>query len=134
MNIVGGQAQTSLKFEPKLAEGIGNTVEQMLGSMNLGLGLGGSGGGYSAMRSSLQNVGLYGALPTRSQESGANGGQADHGKASNGNGGPDGQNNPDGAGSTAKQQASGQGDAPVPPQYRKGVGEYFRRVADELSD
>jgi hypothetical protein len=53
--------------------------------------------------------------------------------ASGGSGNPTAADNPEGAGATARQRASGQGDAPVPPEYKQRVGEYFRRVADELS-
>jgi hypothetical protein len=136
-NGMGGQAGTCLKFQPKLSQGLGNSVQQMLESMGLstGLGEGGMGGGYSAMRNSLMNVGLYGTLPLHGRESGGQrGGQADRGHATNAEGEPDPNDNPEGAGAAAKQQASGQADAPVPAQYKKRVGDYFQRVSDELSE
>ena len=43
-------------------------------------------------------------------------------------------NNPDAAADNNKQNASGQSNADVPPQYKAGVSEYFRRVNDELSN
>jgi hypothetical protein len=131
----GEQAGACMAFQPKLAAGLGNTVEQMLKSMGLSMGPGEGGvGGYSATRSSLANVGLYGAIPLRGEESaGQAGGDADHGITSNPNGTPDDSNNPEGGGTNGRQHASGQSDAPVPPQYKKRVGDYFQRVSDELS-
>jgi len=130
---MGDQGEACLKFQPKLAAGLGNTVEQMLDATGLG-GMGQSGsGGYSAMRNSLQNVGLYGTLPVHGQESSGQGGDADHGVATNADGSP-GTANPDQMNSVKKQQASGGSDAPVPSQYKQRVGDYFRRVADEMSN
>jgi hypothetical protein len=132
-NGMGDQAGVCLRFQPELSAGMGNSVSQMLSSMGLGTGSGA--GGYSAMQSSLRNVGLYGTLPTHSRESaGQPGGSADHGVASSANGQPNSADNPEGAGANGSQKASGQSDAPVPPQYKQRVGEYFRRVADELSE
>ncbi len=130
-NSMGDQGGVCLKFQPKLASGMGNSISQMLSSMGLGSGM----GGYSAMQSSLRNVGLYGTLPTHGQEAGGQpGGSADHGVASTANGSPDSTENPEGAAANGTQKASGQSDAPVPPEYKQRVGEYFRRVADELSN
>jgi len=39
-----------------------------------------------------------------------------------------------GSGEAARLRASGQTDAAVPPRFQQRVGEYFRRVADELGD
>src|SRR5207302_3415488 len=127
-NGMGSCAGTCLKFQPTLSQGLGNTVGQMLASMGLSTGVGNGGiGGYSAMRSSLMNVGLYGTLPLRGQESGGQrGGKANRGRATNAAGEPDANDNPDNSGTAAKQQASGQADAPVPAQYKKRVGEYFQ--------
>jgi hypothetical protein len=130
-NEVGDQAGICLKFQPKLASGMGNSISQMLSSMGLGSGE----GGYSAMQDSLRNVGLYGTLPLHGQQSGGQpGGSADHGVASTANGLPTSAENPEGATTNGTQKASGQSDAPVPPEYKQRVGEYFRRVADELSN
>ena len=130
-NGMGDQGNVALRFQPELSAGMGKSVSQMLSSAGLGSGS----GGYAAMQSSLRNVGLYGTLPTHSRESGGQpGGSADHGVASSANGQPDSENNPEGAGANGSQKASGQSDAPVPPEYKQRVGEYFRRVADELSE
>jgi hypothetical protein len=130
-NSMGDQGGVCLRFQPKLAAGMGNSISQMLSSTGLGAGS----GGYSAVQNSLRNVGLYGTLPTHSQESGGQaGGSADHGVASTANGSPSSAENPEGAATGGTQKASGQSDAPVPPEYKQRVGEYFRRVADELSN
>lgn len=128
----GQNGRACLKFQPALAEGLGNTVDQMLAAAGLPSGMGqGSGGGYSAMRSSLENVGLYGSLPVASQASGG-GGKAQNGTASEANGIA--RTNPNAArnGGDSKLHASGGSEAPVPAQYKRRVGEYFQRVSDEL--
>jgi hypothetical protein len=128
------EGQLCLKFDPTLAKCLGNTVGQMLGTVGLPGGVGmGATGGYSAMRSSLQNVGLYGTLPAQGKEAGGNG-HADRGSATDSPGSHDDSKNPDSSAAGDKQNASGQSDANVPPQYKAGVGEYFRRVNDELSN
>jgi hypothetical protein len=121
-----------LRFQPKLAAGLGDTVNELL-SMSTGSGASGSGSGYTAMRSTLMNVGLYGAIPMIAHESSGGGGQADRGIASRDQGSPDGNNNPDASSNTGQLRATGAGEASVPPQYKKSVGEYFQRVDDELS-
>jgi hypothetical protein len=134
-NGMGDQASTCLKFQPKLASGMGNSLQQLLDSMNMGTGMGGigSGGGYSARRSSLANVGLYGNIPTRGQwAANSRGGQANRGISSDGRGGPDDKTDPSAVGTIGKTKTSGESDAAVPPEYRRRVGEYFQRVADEL--
>jgi hypothetical protein len=131
---MGEKGEACLKFQPKLAAGLGNTIQQLLGEAGLSKGTGSGRGGYSAARNSLQNVGLYGTIPVVSQQSAGGGGKANRGVASHSNGSPDGQENPDANGAQGKAHASGAGDAPVPPQYKQRVGEYFQRVDDELSD
>jgi hypothetical protein len=114
---------------------MGNSLQQMLDSMKMGSGMGGigSGGGYSERRSSLANIGLYGNLPTRGQwAANSSGGQAKRGISSDGRGGPNDNNDPSAIGSIGKTKTTGESDAAVPPEYRRRVGEYFQRVADEL--
>jgi hypothetical protein len=94
------------------------------------MGAGGK-GGYSARRSSLKNVGLYGTMPMRASASKSGDGRADKGAGSRSDGKAD-NDNPDGNANASGTQAQGENDPAVPPQYRKRVGEYFRRVADEL--
>lgn len=131
---MGEEGEQCLAFQPKLSEGLGDSLQQLLDSAGMGAGRMGMGqGGYSAQRSTLKNVGLYGARPRAGKESSPTGdGRADRGVASNAGGNPDANANPDGATSARGSDASGQGDAPVPPQYKNRVSDYFRSVADEL--
>lgn len=134
----GGKA--CLKFSPKLESSLGNTVEQLLEAAGLssgtsegGQGMGGGGqGGYSARRSTLQNVGLYGGLPTRAQWAGNRGGQADRGRSTGGRGDDPSSHDSAEVSASEKDRAAGQSDAQVPTNYRRRVSDYFRRVADEL--
>jgi len=130
---MGEQASQCLKFQPGLSEGLGNTVEQLLEASGQGPGKGtGAGGGYSMRRSTARNVGLYGGLPTRSLTAKGGGGKADRGGSADGRGAAGNPGDPSGFDGTEKLRASGQSDAAVPAKYRKRVGEYFQRVADEI--
>ncbi len=124
---MGNSSSICLRFQPELSAGLGDSIDQML---SLGSG---SGGGYSTARNSMDNIGLYGTIPLISSQSSGGGGEADRGLASSANGSPNGLANPDAAGAQGKLEASGAGDAPIPPQYKQRVGEYFQRVEDELS-
>jgi hypothetical protein len=133
---MGEEASTCLKFQPGLSDGLGNTVEQMLASMNNGgkPGTGtGNGGGYSAKRSTMNNVGMYGHLPTRSTPGGGGGGQNGKGSTMDASGGTD-TGDAMTADALGKNRSAGEAAAAVPPQYRRRVGDYFRRVADELGE
>ncbi|HEX4125300.1 MAG TPA: hypothetical protein VHY37_11280 [Tepidisphaeraceae bacterium] len=130
---MGGGAAQCLRFQPTLSQGLGNSLNQLLASAAGGFGIGTGSGGYSEMADSLANVGLYGTIPLLSQESRGGGGQAQRGMATAANGSPNGQQNPDAGGGEGQLQASGGSDAPVPPQYKKRVSDYFQRVEDELS-
>jgi hypothetical protein len=124
--------QCLLKFQPKLTNTLGNSIPQLLGNKQGGFGMGvGGKGGYSARRSSLKNVGLYGTMPMRASASKSGDGRAQQGIGSRSDGKAD-NDNPDGNANASGTQAQGENDPAVPPQYRKRVGEYFRRVADEL--
>ncbi len=70
---MAGACEGCLKFQPRLAAKLGNSIEQMLadaglplpgqiGQIGSGRGIG-AGSGYSARQSNLNNVGLYGNLP-----------------------------------------------------------------------
>jgi hypothetical protein len=133
---MGDQASSCLKFQPKLAASLGNTVQELLDAAGLGSnsgrGMGGS-GGYSARRNSLSNVGLYGRIPLRGNESARSGsGHADHGVGIDGQGRPvPGDPGSEFSGSN-RLAGSGQSEAAVPDRYKRRVGEYFQRVSDEL--
>jgi hypothetical protein len=137
---MGNSAGTCLKFQPQLAQALGNTVEQLLNAEGLGNKPGqstgtGSGGGYSARRNSMNNVGIYGNLPTRSSAAASSrGGKHSRGVSADGSGLPDASNDPFTVGADGQQRIAGEAAAAVPPQYKKRVGEYFQRVADELGE
>lgn len=131
----------SLSFRPGLGECAGKTLEQLLAEAGFRPGNGqgnafgtGVGGGYSARRSAMENIGLYGQLPTFSESSG--GGQkqdrhlgaGEHGLPVGGNG-----NEARLIESAGIQSATGAAEASVPPRYRRRVGAYFQRIADEAS-
>ena len=130
------EGRLCLSFRPSLSESLGNTVDQLLEAAGLGAGTksgNGSGGGFSQRRSSLRNVGLYGNRPTGRPAGGRGGRRLAGAGAPGSRQGPD-RANPGGLDSTGRLQASGAADAAVPSQYKRKVGEYFQRVADELGD
>ncbi len=141
---LGGMAcRAMLAFRPGLGGSLGNTIPQMLEAMGLspnwgsGSGMGGGGaGGFSAMRGGFQSMGLYGMLPGMGRAYSA--GRGAHGRGSEpgfGGAGREGAN-PDQRGwdgPATPADASGMGEAAAPLRYRRRVGEYFRRLAEELS-
>jgi hypothetical protein len=135
---IGEQGTASLKnsFEPSLGESLSGTLSQLLADSGFGgqggLGMG-RGGGYSARRSSLGNIGLYGGIPA---SSGLQGGQQR--SASPARGAPgysSGSQAASGGGGTdlsSGNAAIGGTEPSVPSEYRRRVGRYFQRLADEL--
>ena len=126
---VGKQGeQACMKFSPQMAGKMGNSIQQMLDAMKMGEGFGqgiGAGGGATARRSSLDNVGLYGALPRRSEwASKSQGGQAKRGTSSDGRGDAD-KRDPTALTAADKTKTTGDSAAAVPAAYRRRVGEYF---------
>jgi hypothetical protein len=142
-NGMGDQASSCMcmGFQPTMSNCLSETASQLLAQAGFGKGRGkengrgeGGGGGYSARRSTLQNVGLYGNTPRESSPSqGMRSGlsnQTQSGRAQN-------------RGSTGGDNAAGfelgntfsgasASEAAVPPQYRRKVGRYFQRIADEI--
>jgi hypothetical protein len=117
---------------------LSQTLEQLLADagygMQPGAGVGG-GGGYSARRSTLQNVGIYGGLPQASGQSGREGASSTQAASGSGNDGGNGpRRSPGGAGIELSERTPGSsaGEAAVPLEYRRKVGRYFQRLADEL--
>jgi hypothetical protein len=142
-NQMGDQASSSMcmGFQPKMCNSLSQTAAQLLAAAGLGKGEGqqpgegqGSGGGYSSRRSSLQNVGLYGNMP-RSSPSSQGMGSGNKNNAKSGrerSGGSAGSADAAGFDLTSQTQGTATGEAAVPPQYRRKVGRYFQRIADEV--
>ncbi len=129
----------SLKFKP--GEGcLGDTLSQMLADAGFKPGGGkpgqngsmGAGGGFSARRSSLNNIGLYGQLPTRGNPTQSKSGGGKQSLSAGGSYRTDDDRvtssrlDPHGL-----LKASGAGETAVPARYRNRVEQYFQRIADE---
>ena len=72
------------------------------------------------------------SIPTRSQAAKGGGDRANRGASADGRGAAGDPSDPTSFQGRDKLRASGQSDAAVPAKYRKRVGEYFQRVADEI--
>lgn len=136
---MGGAAGGCLAFQPGLSLCLGDSVSQLLAEMGLGMGMGGgfgmgagAGGGYSVQRWG-QGMGLYGSMPGMGDPLGEGGGRdGPQGGGQPGELGP--QANPDEAAlfhGPAEGGAGGTGEGAVPVQYRRRVGQYFQRIAEE---
>jgi hypothetical protein len=131
------------KFAPSLGQCMGQTCDQLLADMKLGQGPNGgggfgmgAGGGYSARQSTLQNVGLYGTLPTLDSSS-SKSGKSDDGNAFGvaGDRGRGSKADPRAAfqvPDSAKHRSSA--ELTVPPAYRQRASRYFQRIADEVGN
>ena len=128
-NGMGNCAGNCLKFKPGLCNSMGNSIAQLLAGMNSGNGNGSGGMSGDGM------MGLYGGLPT----SLANMGEFGHGPSSRnrrGVGSPRGAN-PDELKPGelfAPGAATGASEGAVPVRYRRQVGDYFERVAEETGE
>ncbi|HJT34809.1 MAG TPA: hypothetical protein VJ783_22470 [Pirellulales bacterium] len=138
----GENACRGLKFAPNESlpgDCMANTLAQLLADAGFKQGNGpgmGAGGGYSARRSALNNIGLYGNLPTRGNPTAARGGRrgsAPLGAAGSGGGPADsmeiGIDDREGA-----IRAAGASSVAVPVRYRSRVRQYFQRIAEETGD
>ncbi len=86
----------------------------------------------------MDNVGLYGSNPNfeESQSTGSGLSKREV-RAGRGRGGPGRRISDSGEGASeapGKLSATGGADAAIPLRYRRQVGRYFQRVADELGD
>jgi hypothetical protein len=116
---------------------LNNTASQLLAEMGMGRGgsgMGSGGSGYSARRGPGR-TGLYGSIPGITTGAAAGAGQdtafqdvpGAHDRTSA---------NPDEAtwiDAPGEQRAGGGGEGAIPVRYRQRVGQYFRRIAEELS-
>lgn len=126
---IGDKACKGLMFQPRLCEGLGNTIPQMLSG--IGMGDNGMMGGYSMM-------GLYGGLPEMFGKDGQSGELRD-GRAmqGTGHGGQPHGENPDQSKPGelfAPGAAGGAAEGNVPIRYRRQVGQYFERITEETEE
>jgi hypothetical protein len=128
---MGDLAYRGLRFQPILARGLGNTIAQLLAQLGMGGGDGGMIGGEGA-------VGLYGGLPDMFGDAGeygdAQGGGAERWAGLHGQ--PRGEN-PDAARRGqmfAPGAAGGVSEGAIPARYRRQVGQYFQRIAEETEE
>jgi hypothetical protein len=137
-NGMGQQAEDSLD-DPVFQPGMGNCMKQTLGQLlgEMGFGKGGSGWGNGRGggrgRGFGQNMGLYGGLPGMGQAmmpSGSGQGKKDE----QGKGGSLGGSNPDldrNYEIAPEGNVSGAGESSIPLRYRRQIGRYFERIAEE---
>jgi hypothetical protein len=133
---LGEGACKGLKFSP--GEGaLGNSLSQMLAGMGLNpgqMGAGGAGGGFSARRGGMNNVGLYGQLPARGNPTQSQGGRGNRSStAGRGRQSEVPALNSSPFAETLSPTPGGATDAAVPAAYRRRVEEYFQRIADEAA-
>ena len=142
---MGKQGMNSLKkFQPRIpgrGDGMCKTLGQLLADAGFGGNPGssggfGAGGGSSSRMSAAKNVGLYGGVPQASSQASRQGGRSDQTTAAQGRAR---ERQVGGAGdgsfdSSETLEAAGSGEAAVPLRYRRKVGRYFQRIADELGE
>ncbi|MCH7989496.1 MAG: hypothetical protein IID46_10175, partial [Planctomycetes bacterium] len=122
------------RFQPSLGNSLNQTMNQLLAEAGMGQG---AGGGYSARRNTMQNVGLYGNTPFLDQPSALRGNSSNQMQNAGGRSRglrDSGEQNSSSFDTTGSLKASGVGEAVVPLRYRRKVGRYFQRIADELGD
>jgi polyhydroxyalkanoate synthesis regulator protein len=136
-----GTGQACRRFSPGLGNSMAQTLQELMmnsGSregQGQGMGAGGAYGGYSARRSTMDNVGLYGNLPLMDSAAASRQGSSRQDAKGLMRAGPGGQPlSPEDASHQAEGafRAAGSSSAAVPPRYRRQVGRYFQRLADEL--
>jgi hypothetical protein len=136
-----GECLSDPVFQPMMGNCMKQTLAQLLAEMGFGgggSGMGGflgSGSGSGAQRGFGPNVGLYGGFPGMDQpfETGFGQGPQDE----QGKGGTIGGSNPDLNSSyetSAEGTLSGAGDGAIPFRYRRPVGKYFERLAEEIQE
>ena len=137
--------QGGLKFQPALAGSLGDSIQQMLAAAGFpsfgqngqpGFGMGaGAGNGFSARQNNLNNVGLYGTLPTLVASSRQGSGKSASGAGSMRSAGAtvagSRRNDRRGRRATACGR-SGPDNGSCPLSAR--VADYFERIADETGD
>ncbi|MEX1098737.1 MAG: hypothetical protein WED34_22000 [Planctomycetales bacterium] len=126
------------RFSPGMAQSLQLTIGQLLAGAGLGGRGQGGGGGYSARRSTLQNVGLFGNDPLLDQQAAQRAGlrsdQRPRGELAPAAIRGEGRYGGTGYDSSGVSQAAGGAESIVPLRYRRKVGRYFQRIADEIGD
>jgi hypothetical protein len=124
-----------LKFQPKMCSKLGNTISQMLAAMGMG-----AGGTDDGMMGGYGGVGLFGGMPETFGDNGQFGDsqrdQMQRGAFRNRRNDPRGDN-PDAPGADAAVvpgAATGTSDGAVPIRYRRQVGQYRERIAEETGE
>ncbi|MCE5268370.1 MAG: hypothetical protein LLG00_10840 [Planctomycetaceae bacterium] len=120
----------NLAFQPSLCRSMGNTLDQLLAGLNMGAGSGsGAGMGFGGEG----NVGLFGGMPNAAgAEKMSEGGRSARLHRRGYSASP--SANPDQADSglpIVPGQAGGASEGAVPNRYRRQVGQYFQRIAEE---
>ncbi|MFN0055046.1 MAG: hypothetical protein ACKV0T_22975, partial [Planctomycetales bacterium] len=130
----------SLKFNPGEG-GMGETLSQLLANAGFKPGMGGqkpgqtgegAGGGFSARTSAMNNMGLYGNLPTKGNPQSSKSGGGKQGPTIGGSFRTDADRpaasrlDPHGM-----LKAAGASESAVPVRYRRRVEQYFQRIAEE---
>jgi hypothetical protein len=141
-NSMGEGAGECLEFQPGMGGCMKQTLEQLLSEMGFGGGNSGSGGfmgagnGFGSQRGFGPNVGLYGGFPGMDQplepRGSGRGNPNDDGK-----GGSIGGSNPDlnpSYETSAEGTLSGASEGAIPIRYRRQVGRYFERIAEETQE
>ncbi|MGQ0635965.1 MAG: hypothetical protein ACT4QC_15245 [Planctomycetaceae bacterium] len=124
------------RFRPGLAEAMQQTLQQLMSGMGPGnrSGIGSGMGGYSARNN---NVGLYGDFPAGDSTAGLLQGESARKARLRGSGAGEDRRFLQGADEHDAEgdlRAGGANAAAVPLRYRRQVGRYFQRIADELGD
>ena len=129
-------------FNPSLSACMSQTLDQLLADAGMKPGMGngfgqGAGSGYSSQQSSMQNVGLFGSQPLIDQSASARSGNSQDAQDAEGSGSAYRNQNQEDLttfGISDGSRATGLGETVVPLPYRRKVGRYFQRLADEVGD
>jgi hypothetical protein len=117
-----------LRFQPKICNSMGNTMAQLLAGMS-------GGGGDGSGMNGRGETGLYGGLPPSMARMGESG-RGPSSRHRRGVSQPSGANPDDGnpRDVLVPGAAAGAAEGSVPVRYRRQVGDYFQRVAEETGE
>ncbi|MBK8270166.1 MAG: hypothetical protein IPK83_18460 [Planctomycetes bacterium] len=129
---MGSEGKQCLSFQPGLGTSMSTSADQLLGMMGLSNG-NNMGSGYSMNQNTPNNVGLYGNLPLAGDPRSGRGGDQQAGSGNGRSVGRGDRQNYWWLRGTDDGRAMGVGEEIVPVQYRRRVGQYFQRLADEVA-